>query len=318
METLRAQMLNVVANVGDHPVEPVKRRVDPAARLLRRRVQPVTRIVEQQADRIDRLNHPVVQIHADPLPLPQDGNLLVFPVQLGVLDRDRSLQGKHPQQLFLLHTKPGGRRSPGRARTLLVCQIERAIVTALGAQPHPNQRTGSGRLLHPAGVGGTLPSWPANHLTVRLRHLARGVERINRPAVPPRHHQRTVRCAHQHPALVDDLLQHLAQFQLGGQRQASVAQRFQMVAAPPNLSFMALQVGSHPAGKPGGAPPDEQQLDPVSRRQQRLPPPERTHQLPPPPAQKRHQHPQPAQRTGVNPSHALPSPFSPRCPPVLQ
>ena len=84
--------------------------VDPLVRLLRRYLHLILRIFQHQANRVNGLNNPVVQVHAKALALFQDRQLLRLKVQLCVLDGDGGLRGEHLQHLLILVVEdgPGG------------------------------------------------------------------------------------------------------------------------------------------------------------------------------------------------------------------
>ena len=88
-------------------------------------------VLERQGDAVDRLDDPVVQVAADPLPLLDDGETLDLLVEVGVVDRDAGAQGEHLDEQLVDVAELG--------RTLLVGQVQVADGSPVDRHGHAEE-----------------------------------------------------------------------------------------------------------------------------------------------------------------------------------
>ena len=95
LEQLGPQPEDEVADVADGEVEALDRPIDAGLRIVRVAVVDELRdVLERQADGVDALDDPVVQILPDPFALFHDRQPLDLLVEPGVLDRDRRVAAR--------------------------------------------------------------------------------------------------------------------------------------------------------------------------------------------------------------------------------
>ena len=97
-----------VADVADRDVEGVDRAIDAGRRLRRLRGHEVRHVLERQADRVEALDDPVVEVLADALALVDDREPLDLLVQPRVLDGDPRVEREHLDEALILLAELGG------------------------------------------------------------------------------------------------------------------------------------------------------------------------------------------------------------------
>ncbi len=95
VEPLGSQPEDEVADLADRQVQPLDRPLDPGPRLVRVVVHELGHVLEREADPVDALDDPVVEVLADPLALLDDRQALDLLVEPGVLDGDPGMEGEH-------------------------------------------------------------------------------------------------------------------------------------------------------------------------------------------------------------------------------
>ena len=93
-EQLRPQPEDEVADVADRQVEAVDRPLDAPLDLVGILVDELRDVLERQADGVQALDDPVVEVLADPLALVDDGQPADLLVEPGVLDGDPGMEGE--------------------------------------------------------------------------------------------------------------------------------------------------------------------------------------------------------------------------------
>ena len=132
VEQLRAEAHDEVADVADRHVEGVDRSVDAGPRLVAILVHELGQVLERQADRVDALDDPVVEVLGDPLALVDDGQALDLFVEPGVLDGDAGVQREHLDERLIVLGELG--------RADLVGQVEVAHRDAGHDDRHAQER----------------------------------------------------------------------------------------------------------------------------------------------------------------------------------
>ena len=98
----RTQPQNVAAQVGDGHVQPVDRVTERHSRLGGLAVDLVGSTLDDETESIQRLDRPIVQVHANAVSLLERRHLAGLCVQARVLDRDRRLRGQGEEGFFVL------------------------------------------------------------------------------------------------------------------------------------------------------------------------------------------------------------------------
>ena len=100
-QQLRAQPEDEVPDVPDGQVQAVDRALDASLDLVRVVPHELGDVLQRQADRVDVLDDPVVQVLADALALVDDRQPLDLLVQSGVLDGDPGVDGERLDQALV-------------------------------------------------------------------------------------------------------------------------------------------------------------------------------------------------------------------------
>ena len=244
----RPQPQDVGADVRDDEVERVDRAVHPGDRLEAAIVllDQLRDVLERQADGVDGLDDPVVEVLADALPLLDDRHTLHLVVEAGIVDGDAGVDGEHLDQALI--------RLGERLSVLLVRQVEIAHGAAVDDERRPQERRhlrvmGREPVVGRVGcdIGGPDRSSLADDeaeeavtpgdgtdLGPTLRVDPAGDEPLNAaPAV--RQPQRREPGPDQLPHAIDDQAQHPVDVQLGRDRTGGGLQRGEPLRPPVRL-----------------------------------------------------------------------------------
>ena len=94
VDRLRLQAVDEVPDVADREVDGLDRGIDAFGRFVGLLGHQLEDVLERQADRIERLDDPVVQVASDPVALLGDGQPPRLPVESRVVDRDPGVAGE--------------------------------------------------------------------------------------------------------------------------------------------------------------------------------------------------------------------------------